>query len=78
MLRVSAEALIDAATDKSTADALDKLVGTRWRLAARAADVAVDVARAAVRGSSEAGHGAPEDAGEPARFAKPGEERPPE
>ncbi len=78
VLRVSAEALIDAATDKSTADALDRLVGTRWRLAARAADVAVDVARAAVRGSSEAGHAAPADAGEPARFAKPGEERPPE
>ncbi len=76
VIQVSAEVLIDAATDKSTAEALDRLVGTRWRLAARAADVAVDVARAAVRGSAKPEHTAPEDAGEPARFSKPGDASP--
>jgi hypothetical protein len=50
-------------TDDATIEALDKLAGTRWRVAAQAADVAVVAARAAVRGATEAGES--DDAGEP-------------
>jgi hypothetical protein len=46
-------AFVDAATDKSTIEALDKLAGPRWRIAAQAADVVVVAARAAVAGSKE-------------------------
>jgi hypothetical protein len=53
ILRQGAAALIDVATDESTVAALDRLAGPRWRLAARAADVAVVAARAAVRGATE-------------------------
>jgi len=85
ILRQGATAFIEAATDESTIEALDKLAGPRWRVAAQAADVAVVAARAAVRGATE-----PEEAengselrdaaaGEP--VAKPGrpdqEETPP-
>jgi hypothetical protein len=52
MLRQGAAALIEVATDESTVQALDKLAGPRWRLAAQAADVAVVAARAAVRGAT--------------------------
>jgi hypothetical protein len=54
MLRQGAAALIEVATDDSTVQALDKLAGPRWRLAARAADVVVVAARAAVRGATGA------------------------
>jgi hypothetical protein len=53
ILRQGAAALIDVATDESTVAALDRLAGSRWRLAAQAADVAVVAARAAVRGATE-------------------------
>ena len=52
MLRQGAAALIDVATDDSTVEALDKLAGPRWRVAAQAADVAVVAARAVVRSAS--------------------------
>jgi hypothetical protein len=52
LLRQGAETFIDVATDKSTVEALDRLAGPRWRLAAQAADVAVVAARAAVRGAT--------------------------
>ena len=53
ILRQGAAAFIEAATDESTIEALDKLAGPRWRVAAQAADVAVVAARAAVRGATE-------------------------
>jgi hypothetical protein len=64
MLRQGAAALIEVATDESTVQALDKLAGPRWRLAAQAADVAVVAARAAVRGAT-ASDADPNDAEEP-------------
>jgi hypothetical protein len=48
MLRRGAAAVLEAATDDETIQALDKLVGPRWRLAAAVTDAAVDGARAAV------------------------------
>jgi hypothetical protein len=58
LLRRGASALVDAATeaatDDSTLQALDRLAGPRWRIAAQAADVAVSAARAAVRGAAGA------------------------
>ena len=51
ILRQGASALVEAATDDETVEALDKLAGPRWRLAAQAADVALVAARAAVRGA---------------------------
>ena len=54
----------------ATIEALDKLAGTRWRVAAQAADVAVVAARAAVRGASETDES--DGAGEP--LAKPPDE----
>ena len=53
MLRRGAAAVLEAATDDETIQALDKLVGPRWRLAAAATDAAVDGARAAVEGIGE-------------------------
>lgn len=53
MLRRGAAAVLEAATDDETIEALDKLVGPRWRLAAVATDAAVDGARAAVEESDE-------------------------
>jgi hypothetical protein len=69
ILRQGASAIIEAATDESTLEALDKLAGPRWRVAAQAADVAVEAARAAARGSGETdGTSEGEPAGEPATF----------
>jgi hypothetical protein len=71
VLRDGAAAIIEAATDDSTVDSLDKLAGPRWRVAAQAADLALVAARAAVgqRNADEAGAGAA--AGEPAPFRAP-------
>ena len=70
LLQQGAAAVIDAATDKSTVDTLDRLAGPRWRLAAQVADVAVVAARTAVQGATDRDDrpGAEEAAGEPARF----------
>ncbi len=73
MLRQGASALVEAATDDETIEALDKLAGPRWRLAAQAADVALVAARAAVRGADgkdEDGAGAEVEAGEPTPFRR--------
>jgi|GEM_PF-657112 len=59
ILRQGVAAIVEAATDDDTIEALDKLAGPRWRLAAQAADVAVVAARAVVAGSKEA-HDAPD------------------
>lgn len=75
ILRQGASALIEAATDDSTIEALDKLAGPRWRLAAQAADVAVVAARAAVQGAEDddAEKETETPAGEPATFPTAGE-----
>ena len=56
ILRQGTSAILDAVTDDSTIDALDRLAGPRWRLAAQAADVAVVVARGAVEGAASPEH----------------------
>jgi hypothetical protein len=71
LLRDGAAAFIDAATDDSTKEALDKVVGPRWRLAATAADVALVAARAAVGQKDVEDANAAPDAGEPAAFGAP-------
>jgi hypothetical protein len=53
VLRQGAAALVEAATDDETIEALDKLAGPRWRLAARAADVVATAARVAVKDRDE-------------------------
>ena len=53
VLRQGASALIEAATDDETIEALDKLAGPRWRLAARAADVVATAARVAAKGPED-------------------------
>jgi len=70
LFRQGASAFIEAATDDETVEALDKLAGPRWKLAAQAADVALVAARAAVRGTDEpdANGEAEAAAGEPAPF----------
>jgi len=67
ILRQGAAAFIEAATDESTIETLDKLAGPRWRVAAQAADVAVVAARAAVKGASEPEE--PGDGAEPSAAA---------
>jgi hypothetical protein len=77
MLRQGASAVIESATDDETVEALDKLAGPRWRLAAQAADVALVAARAAVRGADDkdgAGAATETAAGEPAPFRSAGED----
>jgi hypothetical protein len=49
ILRQAAGAVIDVATDDATVEALDRLAGREWRVAAQAANVAVTAVRAAVR-----------------------------
>jgi hypothetical protein len=74
LLRQGASAFIEAATDDDTVDAIDKLAGPRWKLAAQAADVALVAARAAVRGADDKdGDAAAAAAGEPAAFPSAGE-----
>lgn len=51
LLRRGAVAVLDAATDDETIDAIDKLMGVRGRLAAQAADAVVDAARSAIEDS---------------------------
>jgi hypothetical protein len=59
ILRQAITAVIDVATDDATVEALDRLAGPQWRVAARAADVAVAAARAAVREHGGEGHPEP-------------------
>jgi hypothetical protein len=70
ILRDGASAIVDAATDDSTVEAMDRLAGPRWRLAAQAAGVAVVAARAAVRGSGDT-DAADGDDGEPMSQGEP-------
>ncbi len=76
LLRDGAAAIIDAATDDEAVDAIDKLAGPRWKVAAKAADVALVAARAAVRGADEANRGDSKltAAGEPASFGEADDE----
>jgi hypothetical protein len=68
ILRQGATAIIEAATDESTGEALDKLAGPRWRLAAQAADVAVEAARAAAHSAAAKNEDDEVTAGEPASY----------
>ena len=71
ILRQGTNAILDAVTDDSTIDALDRLAGPRWRVAAQAADVAAVVARSAVEGVTSDDDDvarADREAGEPATF----------
>jgi hypothetical protein len=68
LLRQGASAFIEAATDDDTVEALDKLAGPNWKLAAQAADVALVAARAAVRGADARDGEAEAAAGEPGPF----------
>ena len=71
VLRDGAAAVIGAATDDTTVDALDKLAGPRWRIAAQAADLALVAARAAVGQRDVDEAGARAAVGEPAAFRPP-------
>ncbi|MEO8570700.1 MAG: hypothetical protein ABI553_03280 [Chloroflexota bacterium] len=71
MLRQGAAALIEVATDESTVEALDKLAGPRWRVAAQAADVAVVAARAAVRSATAPQADEPADRDHDGKTVKP-------
>jgi len=53
IIREGTRVIVDAVTDDSTIEALDRLAGPRWRLAVQAADVAAVAARAAVEGATE-------------------------
>ena len=69
IIRQGTTAILDAVTDDSTIDTLDRLAGPRWRLAAHAADVAAVVARSAIEGTASADDKSPRaehEAGEPA------------
>jgi hypothetical protein len=66
LLRRGAMAVIDAATDDETIEAIDKLMGVRGRLVAQAADAVVDAARAATDESSQLAEEPRELAQEPA------------
>jgi hypothetical protein len=57
VLRRGAAAVLDAATDDETIEAIDKLMGLRGRLAAQAADAVVDAARGVIDDGTEAGPG---------------------
>jgi hypothetical protein len=64
LLRQGASAIIDAATDEETVEAIDKLAGPRWKVAAQAADVALVAARAAAQGAGQNGDADEAAAGE--------------
>jgi hypothetical protein len=53
LLRQGASAVIDAATDDETIEALDRLGGPGWRLAVRAVDVVAVAAKAAVKDNTQ-------------------------
>lgn len=77
-VRTGADAVAVAATDERTGQLIDRMAGSDWRWAARAASVAVGAARAALtapgaRDPDDAIAGV-RDSGEPARY--PAEERP--
>jgi hypothetical protein len=75
-LRSGAGAVLEAASDKRTAEALDRLAGPDWRWAVRAASVASEAAREVIRDAPdvETGPGAGRVAiasGEPAALPIP-------
>ena len=65
----SAGAIVDAATDKETQKALDRVAGPRWRLGVAATSVVVAALRALLAGRDSSGPAAgPTPSGEPASF----------
>ncbi|MFL5644767.1 MAG: hypothetical protein ACJ77V_00255 [Chloroflexota bacterium] len=75
LVGVSAGTIVDAAADKETQQALDRVAGRRWRLAVAAMSIVVATVRAIVAGrgwTRSAGTGT--QSGEPASF--PGQDQP--
>ncbi|MFL5708389.1 MAG: hypothetical protein ACJ77Y_05285 [Chloroflexota bacterium] len=75
LVGVSAGTIVDAAADKQTQQALDRVAGRRWRLAVAAMSIVVATVRAIVAGrgwTRSAGTGT--QSGEPASF--PGQDQP--
>src|SRR3954453_11647244 len=69
LVGASAGAIVDAAADKQTQKALDRVAGRRWRLAVAAMSVIVSTLRAIVAGRRSGGRGgAGTPSGEPASF----------
>jgi hypothetical protein len=65
----SAGAIVDAAADKETQQALDRVAGRRWRLGVAAMSIVVAAARAMLGGRDSSGPAAgPKPSGEPAPF----------
>ena len=53
LVRDAAEAVLEVAADDRTGQAIDRMAGPQWRIAARAASVAVSTARDALRARAE-------------------------
>ena len=53
VVRSGAEAVLEAAADRRTAEAIDQMAGSEWRWAARAASVAATAAQEVVRAREE-------------------------
>ena len=54
VVRSGAEAVLEAAADRKTAEAIDQMAGSEWRWAARAASVAATAAQEVVRAREDA------------------------
>jgi hypothetical protein len=68
-LRAGADVVLDVAADQRTGEAIDRLAGSEWRWAARAATVVTDAARDLSRDGPGADTGA--EAGEPLARERP-------
>jgi hypothetical protein len=69
LVGASAGAIVDAAADKETQQALDRVAGRRWRVAVAAMSVVVATVRAVVAGRDSTGPGGTgTPSGEPASF----------
>lgn len=67
----SAGAIVDAASDKETQKALDRVAGPRWRLGVAATSIIVATLRAMLGGRDASGRAAgPKPSGEPAPFPR--------
>ncbi|MFL5711980.1 MAG: hypothetical protein ACJ77W_08890 [Chloroflexota bacterium] len=75
LVGVSAGTIVDAAADKETQQALDRVAGRRWRLAVAAMSIVVATVRAIISGhGSTRSAGTGTQSGEPASF--PGQDQP--
>jgi hypothetical protein len=73
----SAGAIVDAAGDKDTLQALDRVAGPRWRLGVAAMSILVAAIRAMLTGHGASGPGGPSrPSGEPAAFPQEADQSP--